>query len=197
MTRVLNGLLWRVKMIPKSDTFKDIYFKGIVFLWVPRFSKQKNICLECLHLKPMTFGILCGKMYVTPSVIYDNKTSRVLIQKFTKSIIYSFMTTLRAINNPFFWKVSYLLHSTLVLEIIRKEQKCWVKYRPNPLRDLVRGNEGFQFRQYKMYLFSWYRIILSFLENSLIYLCISSVFYLIFHYQFSHSTITARIFLWN
>ena len=52
----------------------------------------------------MTFGILCGKMYVTPSVIYDNKSSRVLIQKFTKSIIYSFMTTLRAINNPFFLK---------------------------------------------------------------------------------------------
>lgn len=105
---------------------KDIYFKGIVFLWVARFSKQKkNICLECLHLKPMTFRILCGKMYVTPSCtitkpvgFYFKKLLKVITntERLTKKnptahenlylswdffLICIFMTTLRAINNPF------------------------------------------------------------------------------------------------
>ena len=65
------------------------------------------------------------------------------------------MTTLRAINNPFFEKYHILTTLNNGSRNYSQRTKVLSKiYRPNPLRDLVRGNEGFQFRQCKMYHFS-------------------------------------------
>ena len=68
------------------------------------------------------------------------------------------MTTLRAINNPFLKSIILTTLNTGSRNYSQRTKVLSKIYRPNPLRDLVLGNERFEFRQ-KMYLFSRYKIL--------------------------------------